>query len=89
MFTVFPGRAVVVWFQARHFASPATFQRRRDHSVATQRHIRPGESNGVSNGLSGELKLRIFQEVIEEDDEFPHDGGESFFISAGFGWRRA
>ena len=44
---------------------------------------------GVSNGLSGELKLRIFQEVIEEDDEFAHDGGESFFVSAGFGWRRA
>ena len=23
--------------------------------------------NGVSNGLSGELKLRIFQEVVEEE----------------------
>ena len=30
--------------------------------------------NGVSNGLSGELKLRIFQEVVEEDDECANKG---------------
>ena len=33
-----------------------------------------GKSEGISNGLSGELKLRIFQEVVEEDDECVNEG---------------
>ena len=33
-----------------------------------------GKSEGISNGLSGELKLRIFQEVVEEDDECANEG---------------
>ena len=36
--------------------------------------------NGVSNGLSGELKFRIFEELIEEDNELPHDGGQRHFL---------
>ena len=39
-----------------------------------------GKSEGISNGLSGELKLRIFQEVVEEDDKFAHDGHEGDFL---------
>jgi len=39
-----------------------------------------GRAEGVSNGLSGEVKMRIFQEVVEEDDEFAHDGGERDFL---------
>jgi hypothetical protein len=34
------------------------------------------QTKHVSNGLSGEVKLRIFQEVVEEDNEFAHDCGE-------------
>ena len=39
-----------------------------------------GSANGVSNGLSGERKFRFFEELIEEDDELPHDGGERDFL---------
>lgn len=35
-----------------------------------------GRAEGVSNGLSGERKFRFFEELIEEDDELPHDGGQ-------------
>jgi len=38
------------------------------------------QSNGVSNGLSGELKLRIFKKVVEEDDEFAHHRSERDFL---------
>ena len=51
--------------------NPAPIRRRR---VATSR------SEGVSNGLSGEVKLRIFDEVVEEDDELPHESGERYFF---------
>ena len=30
----------------------------------------------VSNRLSGERKFRIFEELVEEDDECAHDGGQ-------------
>jgi hypothetical protein len=30
----------------------------------------------VSNRLSGERKFRIFEELVEKDDEFAHDGGQ-------------
>jgi hypothetical protein len=39
-----------------------------------------GRANGVSNGLSGERKFRFFEELIEEDDELPHDGGQRDFL---------
>jgi hypothetical protein len=39
-----------------------------------------GRADRVSNGFSGELKFGIFQEVIEEDEEFTHDGHESDFL---------
>ena len=30
----------------------------------------------VSNGLSSERKFRFFEELIQEEDEFSHDGGK-------------
>ncbi len=35
---------------------------------------------GVSNGLSCERKSGIFEQVIEEDDELSHHGGEGYFL---------
>lgn len=39
-----------------------------------------GRADGVSNGLSGERKFRFFEELIKEDDELPHHGGEGYFL---------
>jgi hypothetical protein len=41
-------------------------------------HVAPvlRESEGVSNGLSGKRKFRVFQEVINEYDQLPHHCGE-------------
>jgi hypothetical protein len=38
------------------------------------------KSKGVSNGLSCERKSGIFEQVIEEDDELSHHGGEGYFL---------
>ena len=35
-----------------------------------------GKSEGISNGLSGKRKFRVFQEVINEYDQLPHHCGE-------------
>jgi hypothetical protein len=51
--------------------------RRSEENVSAV--VRFGALDGVSNGLSGEIKLRI-EEVVEEDDERSHDGGERYFL---------
>ena len=38
------------------------------------------QAKRVSNGLSGELTFWVFREVIEEEDEFTHDGDEGEFL---------
>ena len=43
------------------------------------------QAKRVSNGLSGELKFWIFQEVIKEDDEFTHEGDEGEFLGFAVG----
>jgi large subunit ribosomal protein L35 len=39
-----------------------------------------GRAEGVSNSLSCEGKIGIFEQVIEEDDELPHHGREGHFF---------
>ena len=47
----------------------------------SDRGTRPTElPDGVSNGLSGEIKMKVFDEVVKEDDELSHDGGEGDFL---------
>jgi len=36
-------------------------------------------AEGVSNG-SGGIKLRSFDEVVEEDEELPHESRERYFF---------
>ena len=33
------------------------------------------KSDGVSNGLSGKRKVRVFEDVINEHNQLPHDSG--------------
>ena len=39
-----------------------------------------GPKSRVSNGLSCERKSGFFEQVIEEDDELSHHGGEGYFL---------
>jgi hypothetical protein len=55
------------WLDAKHSSKPNC-----PWSILSSRNF----PRGISNGLSGERKFRIFQEVVEEDDEFAHDGSE-------------
>ena len=47
---------------------------------SAQKRQKQGKANRVSNGLSGDLKFWIFQEAVEEDDEFAHEGDERVFL---------
>ena len=44
---------------------------------------------GVSDGLSSELKFGGFREVIEESDEYAHDGDEGEFLGFAVGHGRS
>jgi len=43
---------------------------------SAQERQEQGKTKRVSKGLSGELKFWIFEEAVEEDDEFAHQGDE-------------
>ena len=54
--------------------------------MLTKRYLeeleRQGErtANRVSNGLSCEGKVGIFEHLIEQHDQLPHHGGQRFFL---------
>ena len=51
-------------------SSSDPFSEKHTGSRPAEPQQRTAPADGVSNGLSGERKLRIIQEVVDENDEF-------------------